>query len=652
MRHHTAVLGSAPTVVYIAGSGRSGSTLLERTLGAVPGLVNVGELIDLCRRVAPRNERCGCGRPFEDCAFWAAVGQKLAGGWDRELLAELSGLQRRVARQRHLPRVLLPPALSRTGSTEPPGFAADLARYAEVYGALYAAIADVSGARCVVDASKWPAQAAALARGGLDVRVVHLIRDPHGVAHSQSKQGIVRPHDVSGADQMSHLGVVEAAARWTTTQAEVAMLRTMGVPSATMRYADFVVDPAREVRSALTRLGLTLDPGDLDHVRGQDLALGASHGLSGNPSRFREGTIRLNADEAWRSSIGRRERVLVTTVAAPVLLAGALRRRASQAPGHGQLQPSSDRHGDDEWPLVSVIVPTRGRSELVRQTVRSVVCQTYPGDLECLVVHDHEQPDPALSDLGRPGRDVRVLESSRSPGLAAARNSGLGHARGRIIASCDDDDTWHPDKLTRQVERLRDQPDLLVVGSGIRLLLPAGKIAEWPGRADRVDRSLLLRNRVKELHSSTLVMRRDAFAKAGMYDEDLPHGYGEDYDWVLRASRVGRIGVVREPLADIRKDGGSYYVGRAGNAVEALTYLLDKHPEIARSRRGRARILGQIAFNRAALGQRRQAWQDVVRALRGWPLSPYAYLALVELTTGLGPDRLRRLVRLTGRGVA
>ena len=81
-----------------------------------------------------------------------------------------------------------------------------------------------------------------------------------------------------------------------------------------------------------------------------------------------------------------------------------------------------------------------------------------------------------------------------------------------------------------------------MVGTGIRLMLPDGRIIPWPARAERISQRLLLRNRVKELHSSTLVMRRDVFAKAGLYDEDIPNGYAEDYDWILRVARVGRMG--------------------------------------------------------------------------------------------------------------
>src|SRR5499427_9656408 len=82
----------APTVVYIAGSGRSGSTMLERVLGEIPGFVNVGELIDLFRHVARHGERCGCGELFADCPFWTSVGKRAFGGWDTESVAEVRTL--------------------------------------------------------------------------------------------------------------------------------------------------------------------------------------------------------------------------------------------------------------------------------------------------------------------------------------------------------------------------------------------------------------------------------------------------------------------------------------------------------------------------------------------------------------------------------
>jgi glycosyltransferase involved in cell wall biosynthesis len=310
----------------------------------------------------------------------------------------------------------------------------------------------------------------------------------------------------------------------------------------------------------------------------------------------------------------------------------------------------SDEPG--RWPLVSVIVPTRGRPDLVREALIAIIGQTYPGPVECIVVHDQEPPQPELAELGTPRRRVRVTGNSRPAGLAGARNAGVALARGEFIASCDDDDVWHPGKLHAQISRLLDEPDLLVVGCGIRLMLPSGKVIDWPARAERISYQLLLRNRVKELHSSTLVMRRDVFAKAGLYDEAVPSGYGEDYDWVLRAARVGRIGAVVSPLADIRKDAQSWYPGQAQMIVAGLEYLLAKHPDLAASRPARARLLGQIGLARSMLGDRRQALRCAATAIALWPPSPHGYLAFAHVVLPLDRRRVLRVARVFGRGLA
>ena len=138
-------------------------------------------------------------------------------------------------------------------------------------------------------------------------------------------------------------------------------------------------------------------------------------------------------------------------------------------------EPAAAPVEDAAHPALSVVVPTRGRPELVRLAVQGVVDQDYAGPIECLVVHDQEAPDHALERLGHPGRTVRVLRNEGDPGLAGSRNAGLALVRTELVASCDDDDTWQPDKVRRQVERLRADPQMLVVGAGIRLLMPRGQ---------------------------------------------------------------------------------------------------------------------------------------------------------------------------------
>jgi hypothetical protein len=298
------------TVVYIAGSGRSGSTLLERIVGALPGYVNVGELIDTFRRVMKFDELCGCGTAFSSCDFWVRVGQRAFGGWDLSFVEEVSQLQRDVARQRHLPFLVGP----HRGSDR---FQERLQRYAEVYGKLYGAILAESGARVVVDASKGTAQALAVSHGtGVDLRLVHLVRDARGVAFSWAKAGVNRPQGVTAGTTMARHQPQLTAARWIRVQAEITASRRFLSSSTMVRYEDLVSDPSVEIRKMMSALGLPIDHEALQHVDGRAVDLPLSHGLSGNPSRFKSGRQELRLDEQWRRDMARWDKLSTTTIAA------------------------------------------------------------------------------------------------------------------------------------------------------------------------------------------------------------------------------------------------------------------------------------------------------------------------------------------------
>ena len=298
------------TVVYIAGSGRSGSTLLERMVGALPGFVNVGELIDTFRRVVEFDELCGCGRSFSACDFWVRVGDRAFGGWDVQAGKEVSQLQRDVARQRHLPFLLTP---ARGGER----FREKLHRYGEVYSRLYAAVLAESGARVVVDASKGTAQAVALSHAaGIDLRLVHLVRDARGVAFSWAKAGVNRPQGVNARPTMARFSPQLTAARWIRVQAETSVARRVLTESTLVRYEDLIQDPTAELVRMLAALRLPVDEDALKHIDGRAVDLPLSHGLSGNPSRFKAGPQELRVDEQWRRDMARWDRLSTTTIAA------------------------------------------------------------------------------------------------------------------------------------------------------------------------------------------------------------------------------------------------------------------------------------------------------------------------------------------------
>ena len=663
-----------PHVIYLGGFGRSGSTLLERVLGGIPGWVNVGELVDLPRSVYVHRERCGCGEPFLECPFWSSVGKHAYGaepGWTDVRMENLAQLRLAVARQRTLPRLL---ALAR-GRTKDTELAAQVAEYQAGYGKIYRAVAAVSGCDVIVDASKGPAHGLALGvtlpgtsgERAFDLSMVNLVRDPRGVAYSWSRRQQDRPHAVDGSTAgtaaMWRISPQRSAVQWAALQSEMlAISQASGIQSVRLRYEDLVADPRQAVSELAGRLGVRLGPDALAHVDAHSVRLESSHGLSGNPGRFSSGTMQLRADDEWKSRMPRRERILVTAATTPWLLAYGypLWISPSSAPASPQIREEVSMNSGtstpateptEEFPLVSVVIPTRGRPELLRETLASIVSQDYAGPMEILVSHDQEVPDPTLEEFSRPGRTVRSVSNGGTPGLAGGRNFGIRNTSGEIVASCDDDDRWHPAKIRKQVQRLQSDPELLAVGAGIRLLM-GDRDVDWPGQSPVITHQRLLGNRVKELHSSTLAMRRTAFAKAGEYDEELPHGYGEDYDWLLRASRVGKVGVVNEILADIRKDVPSWFRGRALNTADALEYMLAKHQDFTSCPPGHARVLGQIAYARATAGERRPAIRYAGRALRVYPTAPHAWLGLATALTGVSPQRVLGLARTFGRGVS
>lgn len=298
-------------VLYIAGVGRSGSTLLERMLGAVPGWVNAGELNALFSRVAFQDQRCGCGTPFSRCDFWQEVGDLAFGGWS-PVTTRIAHLQPRVVRQRFIPRLV-------SGRADA-GYLQDLDEYLTIHRRLYRAIATVSGAETVVDASKSTAQLFALRRmADLDLRIVNLVRDARGVASSWSKAGIRKPQSPVG-EEMGTYAPHRLALLWATLQLECTVLGALGTHATRLRYEDLVARPREAIERLLEDLALPVPQRDLAHVRDDSVQLGPSHGVAGSRSRFTSGRIELEVDDAWRTTLPRGARRVVTAITLPQLL--------------------------------------------------------------------------------------------------------------------------------------------------------------------------------------------------------------------------------------------------------------------------------------------------------------------------------------------
>jgi hypothetical protein len=298
-----------PVVLYLGGTSRSGSTLLECLLARLDGVVVLGEVAHLWRRGLINGELCACGEPFARCPFWQQVGDHAFGGWSGVDVDRVLELKRSVDRQRRL---------HLTGRRNPPRAIAEAAsEYAGYYRRIYEAAGAITGAAVVVDSSKVPPTAVTLTHDdAIDLRVLHIVRDSRGVAYSWTKT-VSRPETATG-EPMPRFGVGASATQWLAHNAEMGLARHRGAPLVRLRYEDLVDDAHLTVRTAWSDLAL---PGDglLAMQDQHTVELRPTHSVAGNPMRFRHGTTRLQPDLAWRTELPRGQRRLVTAITLPLL---------------------------------------------------------------------------------------------------------------------------------------------------------------------------------------------------------------------------------------------------------------------------------------------------------------------------------------------
>lgn len=299
-------------VLFIAGIGRSGSTLLSRTLGAREGFVGTGELMRILSRGVLTGDLCGCGTPVTNCELWGPVLEEVAHECPDLDLAELEASRARWIEGRDLLRLLFVPGL--------PSGDQHLGDYGRFLAALYRAIRRVTGARVIVDASKSIAYAKLLAwTPGIRVSLVHLVRDPRGYAHSLARQKR-RPGTPGRHEHFPQHGPVVASYLWSMAQFATEWVQPPGVTRARVRYEDFVGSPAGTVERILRTLTPQFVGSSADHIDRQSVCLSRDHPIASNPNRSERGRVALREDLAWQHEMARGRQWLVTALTWPGLI--------------------------------------------------------------------------------------------------------------------------------------------------------------------------------------------------------------------------------------------------------------------------------------------------------------------------------------------
>jgi hypothetical protein len=301
-------MGGAPTtVLYIAGSGRSGSTLLTSILGQVDGFFAVGEFSNVWQRSLIEDRLCGCGVRFSHCPLWRQIIERAFGNEAIDAEAMIA-VQRRGIRVRHVPSMLLGSGRAR-GLVE--------GEYGRRLARLYAAIPEVTGCQIIVDSSKLPTFGHLLESvGSIDLFVVHLTRDPRASAYSWLRRKVQPDRGYFG--YMQQQSPLRSAALWDVWNATTAALwHSRPDRYMRLRYDDFVTRPRAAVDRIVEFVGRA--GAALPFVGERTVHLEPSHSISGNPNRLNTGTVSISADVEWQERLQWRHRAVVTLVTLPLL---------------------------------------------------------------------------------------------------------------------------------------------------------------------------------------------------------------------------------------------------------------------------------------------------------------------------------------------
>lgn len=294
--------GNLP-VVFVAGSGHSGSTLLALLLDAHPEIGCVGEASvkpKIRRRGDSAQAVCSCGRRIDACPFWTSVfaqvqAQGLPFGptqWTNDYRFEHPLMQRLLNRAcgSRSGRALL-----RASASWLPGYRQRIGSIDAVNVAFMRAALKVSNARVFADTTKTMSRLLHLLRiPGLDLRVVGLVRDVRGYAASAKRRGIPP---------------VDAAGTWLKDQEMIAALvrERPALPFLRLRYEDLCASPEAVLRELWSFCGVQ------DVIIAQPLRA-TEHHVLGNSMRM-AGDIRIHVDQTWRQRLDDAEAAAVLGVA-------------------------------------------------------------------------------------------------------------------------------------------------------------------------------------------------------------------------------------------------------------------------------------------------------------------------------------------------
>ncbi|NQT04137.1 MAG: glycosyltransferase [Planctomycetes bacterium] len=227
---------------------------------------------------------------------------------------------------------------------------------------------------------------------------------------------------------------------------------------------------------------------------------------------------------------------------------------------------------NEKSPLVSVVIPTYNRENLVGRAIKSVLSQTFE-DFELIVVDDASLDN--TEEVIKRFQDSRIkyVQHQKNMGAPATRNTGIRMAKGAYIGLLDDDDEWLPTKLDKQVNRFKESSGRTgVVYSGFEVRDQNGRIVQttFPALRGNLYMRLLKRNMI----GGSSMIKSECFEKVGLFDRSLKSC--QDWDMWLRISEYYEFDFVPEILSTIHLH-GDQISSKYSSMIPGRTRMIQKH---------------------------------------------------------------------------
>jgi len=307
-------------VIFIAGFGRSGTTIISHLLGQINEWFCAGEIGMLLERRIYDNGPCSCSAPIQSCPVWSQISSEYTHLTENDVERILQ--ERNTFKNHHCWH-----QLTKRGRRK---LNAKIVEMSRKYANLLSRLFEITGSRVIIDASKMPSHGYLLQSiEDIDLYIIHLIRDPRAVAFSWLKNKKVYDIIKGEPRYFPTLHPIQSAVIWQWWNTTINFMWGRQDRYVRVFYEDFIENPKKTLINIAEKVGekVNLDFFIDDHMVNMEPV----HAIAGNPTRFNSGPTKLKKDIRWLSEMSRYKKFLATIFSSPLLIRyGYLQRYAGR----------------------------------------------------------------------------------------------------------------------------------------------------------------------------------------------------------------------------------------------------------------------------------------------------------------------------------